>query len=260
MPQAGDPTNAILNPELISPPDYRRPQKTWYANRSLTSERRNARAEVLESGNRPVRSVKMKHAGTQFLFSYWDHLRAGRAAPDRRDIDLAAIRPVLADTFLLEVDDAREFNLCLAGDRVSELFQRELKGKSFLDQWSPEDRPAIRRTLDSVVEGVVPALMGVSAAPAGRSLLPLELVFLPMRNFGKTHSRVLGAITPSATPSWLGLLPIGELHLTSMRLLIRSPVSQIVLKHPDRRAPQVTHVGHLRVLEGGKSNKDTVIL
>ena len=101
MPQAGDPTNAILNTELISPPDYRRPQKTWYANRSLTSERRNARAEVLESGNRPVRSVKMKHAGTQFLFSYWDHLRAGRAAavpapwPAAAELDAALLLPGL---------------------------------------------------------------------------------------------------------------------------------------------------------------------
>ena len=201
----------------------------------------------------------MKHAGTQFLFSYWDHLRNGRSAPDRRDIDLASIRPVLADTFLLEVDEARRFNLCLAGDRVTDLFQHDLKGQSFLDRWAEEDHAAVRRTLDSVIDGVIPALMGVNCAAAGRQPLPLEVLLLPMRNFGKTHSRILGLVTPSATPSWLGLVPVEPLRLTSLRLLGPSQVTTTAAAPSDRRSLAVTRVGHLRVFEGGKSGKEAAI-
>jgi hypothetical protein len=201
----------------------------------------------------------MKHAGTQFLFSYWDHLRNGRSAPDRRDIDLASIRPVLADTFLLEVDETRRFNLSLSGDRVTTLFQRNLKGHSFLERWAVEDRAAVRRTLDSVIDGVIPALLGAHGAPGERTPLPLEILLLPMRNFGKTHSRILGLVTPSASPSWLGLVPIEPLRLTSLRLLGPSAVTATEPVTSERRSRPVTRVGHLRVFEGGKSGKESAI-
>jgi hypothetical protein len=44
-------------------------------------------------------------------------------------------------------------------------------------------------------------------------------VFLPLRHFGRTHARMLGLITATHQPIWLGLLPPGPLSLRSIRIL-----------------------------------------
>ena len=46
----------------------------------------------------------MKHPSTRALYAYWDEKRGGRPAPDRADIDPAAIRHALGDTFMLAAD------------------------------------------------------------------------------------------------------------------------------------------------------------
>ena len=161
----------------------------------------------------------MKHAGSQFLFSYWDDLRGERTAPDRRDLNIASLQPVLADTLLLEVDIDRRFPVRFAGEHVSAMFLHELAGQSFIDHWAAEDRLIVHRAFDTVMDAAVPVVAGVSAAPADRDLLPFELLLLPLRNFGKTHSRILAALTPSTTPPWLGLIPVETLQLTTLRVL-----------------------------------------
>ena len=47
----------------------------------------------------------MKHAATRDLYCYWDSLRGARTAPERVDIDPGAIRRILGDTFIVEVDE-----------------------------------------------------------------------------------------------------------------------------------------------------------
>ena len=44
----------------------------------------------------------MKHPSNRELFEYWNERRGTRLAPERADIDPAAIRKVLGDTFVLE--------------------------------------------------------------------------------------------------------------------------------------------------------------
>ena len=62
-------------------------------------------------------------------------MRGARSAPERSEIDPAAIRGVLADTFILEVDISRRYPVRIAGTRTNALFLRELKGGGFLDLW-----------------------------------------------------------------------------------------------------------------------------
>jgi hypothetical protein len=161
----------------------------------------------------------MRQAATRELFAYWDRLRKGRAAPERAEIDPAAIRNVLADTFLLEIDAACTFPLRLSGTRLNALWLSEQKGRSFLDLWEEEERRCIAALILTVIDGVTPVIAGVSVAPQGRTPMNLELLLLPLRHNGKTHARVLGCMTPSAHAPWFGLFPADRLVLKSMRVI-----------------------------------------
>jgi hypothetical protein len=166
-----------------------------------------------------VAGTELRQAGTLELFAYWDELRRGRAAPERADLDPVAIRNVLADTFMLEVDAARTYPFCLSGTRLSALFDAELKGRPFLSLWNDTQRHEISRLMQIVVDGACPIVAGVAAAPADYDNTEFELLLLPLRYHGKTHARVLGRIAPAVRPSWLGLIPVLSLEFLSMRVL-----------------------------------------
>jgi hypothetical protein len=161
----------------------------------------------------------MKHQATTELFRYWNELRGERTAPERNDIDPAAIRHVLADTFMLDIDSDQRFPFRLAGTRVNALFDAEQKGRSFLDAWTTAERRNLAGVLMTVADGACPVLAGATGGPAGHDDCPFELLFLPMRHHGKTHSRILGIIKTVKTPAWLGMLPIGPLKLRSLRIV-----------------------------------------
>jgi hypothetical protein len=89
----------------------------------------------------------MRHSVSRELYAYWNSLRGARAAPDRSDIDPAAIRHVLADSFIVEVEQACVFPIRLCGTRLNALWLSDQKGKSFLDLWRAEDRRNVAAAL-----------------------------------------------------------------------------------------------------------------
>ena len=161
----------------------------------------------------------MKHQATRELYAYWNILRGERTAPQRSEIDPAAIRNVLADTFMLDVDVSRRFPVRLAGTRVNGLFDAEQKGRSFLSLWRGEERRNVAAVLLTVADGACPVVAGAAAAPQGHDECALELLFLPLRHYGKTHSRILGLVKTATSPAWIGLLPVGPLTLRSLRIV-----------------------------------------
>jgi hypothetical protein len=161
----------------------------------------------------------MRLAASRELYFYWTSLRGARSAPERSEVDPAAIRGLLADTFILEVDRSAAYPFRIAGARTSSLFQRELRGRPFLDIWHESSRADIADMLALVSDAASPIIAGVSAKPFGFPALELELLLLPLRHRGATHARILGVCTPSSTPNWLGLAPVAPMTLLSMRVL-----------------------------------------
>ena len=204
----------------------------------------------------------MRQSVSRDLYAYWNQLRGDRAAPDRTDIDPAAIRHVLADSFIIEVEPACVFPIRLCGTRLNALWLADQKGKSFLDLWREEDRRNVAAALLTVIDGITPVVAGALArAPSidrvglggvGGGVLAadldrdmnLELLLLPLRHFGKTHSRLLGSLASSDQTPWLGRAVASPLHLKSLRVL---HARQPLLAAPPRRG-----VPKLVVLEGGK--------
>jgi hypothetical protein len=200
-------------------------------------------------------AIVVKLAASRELYSYWNLLRGERRAPERSEIDPGAIRGVLADTFILEVDSAKRYPLRIAGTRTSALFLRELKGAAFLDLWQTADQAEIAALLAGLTDEATAVLAGASAGPSGLRPLELELLLLPLRHRGNTHSRVLGACTPTSLPSWIGLLPAAPMNLLTFRVLrgAGSLPPESASTEPDEpagavdfgRTPPVDRRGHL---------------
>ncbi|PSC04392.1 PAS domain-containing protein [Alsobacter soli] len=195
----------------------------------------------------------MKHAVTRALFAYWDSLRKARSAPERAEIDPSAIRGILADTFIIEVDDDRRCPFRLAGTRVSALVGKELKGASFTGLWT-EDGDAM---VDIVANEVAPLVASAMGETRDGALLDLELLLLPLRHRGKTHARMLGSLSPLSAPPRLGLDPVTRCEVRSRRVIRSSDRIELgeIVPPPRERLPfgRPERRGHLFVFRGGRS-------
>ena len=176
----------------------------------------------------------MKLAGTMELYAYWNRLRGRRSAPERNDVDPGAIRGVLADTFVLDFDAQRGFPFRIAGSRANALFLKELRGLSFLELWRDADREELDSILHCVADEAQAFLIGAEAGPPGLDAVDIEVILLPLRHHGLTHSRVLGGLAVHAAPAWMGLTGAGPIALTSLRAL--DPSTQEPLA-PEGAAP-----------------------
>ena len=161
----------------------------------------------------------MRQAATQELYSYWNQLRGARLSPEREEIDPTAIRHILADTMILEVDDERQFPIRISGSRLNALFLSEQKGASFVSLFEPEERASLSAMILSVLDGVRPVVAGLTAAPEDGEPINIELLLLPLRHHGRTHARLLGSLTPLSLPSWFGLRQARCLRVISLRFV-----------------------------------------
>ena len=162
----------------------------------------------------------MKHPSNRELFDYWNKRRGDRLAPERADIEPAAIRQVLGDTFVLERERHRNHLFRLAGTRLCALFGRELKGESFVKLWQRSGQTAIRELI-AVVHGG----KGRRGCQRDRARPPTTRC---RRSIWKccccrcllvsaARRACSGALAPMAAPYWLGAKAIGPLTLGMFR-------------------------------------------
>jgi hypothetical protein len=193
----------------------------------------------------------LKQFTTRHLFEYWDDLREGRSAPLREALDPRAMRAVLANTFLLEADASRRFAMPVIGSRLEPLLRDTCRNASFIDQWSPQSREVLLDLLDVVQLDVQPVIAGVVTAYPEQEPCVMELLLLPLRQKGKTTSRILGGLFPATFPAWYGLVPAGPLELGVWRV--------VDLAYRERIRGQVAtpemRRNRLILIEGGYGNR-----
>lgn len=184
----------------------------------------------------------MKHTSTRLIFDYWNRQRAERSAPTRSEIDPAAIRHVLGDTFMLAVDFIDGIRFRLAGTRVCALFGREIKGERFNALWSETSRAQIANIGNAAVNEAIGAVAGVTGRTEKGGEIELELLLLPISHDGRMRVRALGSLAPLAPPYWLGEEPVMELELQTLR--------HVGAPQIDRAAPQFRSCAGLRMRHG----------
>jgi len=159
----------------------------------------------------------MKHAASRELYTYWQELRGRRPAPERAEIEPAAIRGILSETFILALDRPAGYPFRLAGTRVCALFDRELKGESFLTLWGETSRRTMADLLGILADEWVGTVAGVSAQNGEGETLDLELLLLPLSATRPALQRSIGILAPLHASSIIGTTALGPLTLGSRR-------------------------------------------
>lgn len=190
----------------------------------------------------------MKNTSTRLVFDYWDVLRGERAAPERGEIEPGALRHALADTFILENEPIGPV-FRLAGTRLCALIGHELRGRAFTALWPDvEAQGDMRRLVQTVMDETAGAVAGLSGESSTGAPIYLELLLLPLRYRGRTHARILGALSPALSPDWLGLDTVATMRMISLRMLWPAAASRAAAPEPQRAGPP-----RLVVLPGGRA-------
>jgi len=190
----------------------------------------------------------MKHPSSLALHAYWNQLRAGRAAPERGELDPGAIRGILGDVMILEVGGPHRYAVRLAGTRICSLMGREWKDRSFLELFAATDWPEVYALLDSVVRNASPAVASIVGETADKRMLGLELLLLPLRHHRRTDARVLASLGAYTRPFWATYMPLAELRIGTARFDDIAGEATEAAAFGGKRAPL-----QLRVLEGGRA-------
>jgi hypothetical protein len=155
----------------------------------------------------------MRHPLTQELYDYWNGRRGAEAMPERGDIDPAAIRRILANSFVLAIDQGQSPRFRVAGTKVCELFGRELRGADFIGLWGQEAAQQMRDFIALVAGEAIGILAGATLEAGDGLVCPLELLVLPLSHQGKGGQRMLGSLVALEQPFWLGTRPAQLLDL-----------------------------------------------
>jgi hypothetical protein len=161
----------------------------------------------------------MKHPASREFFAYWDDKRGDARAPDRSEIEPAAVRELLGDIFVLSCEAATGYPFRVAGTRVCALLGRDVKDQSFTGLFAAASRSEIEEITAVVADEMLPAIAGLTAtSPQGRTT-HLELLLLPFNN--RTHAPI--SLTGMLAPFETNHGTLSELTLTSWRYIHPPP-------------------------------------
>ncbi|MET0688552.1 MAG: PAS domain-containing protein, partial [Methyloceanibacter sp.] len=148
----------------------------------------------------------MQQPTSRQLYAYWDHIRNGRIAPRRFEIEPAKIASLLPETFIAE------------GAGLCEQFGRELRSVDFLTLWKARDRDALAPLLRNVwVDAAVGHGEFLAYTDANREAR-FEFILLPLIHTSETINRLLGSITAIEPAFWLGSEPLTRLEIAAVGL------------------------------------------
>ena len=157
----------------------------------------------------------MKHPSSREFFAYWDDRRGTARAPDRADIDPAAVRGLLGDIFVLCCEPQLGFPFRVAGTRVCAIAGRDLKDQSFAALFTPQSRAEIEEITTIVADETLGAIAGLTAAREDGTSAHLELLLLPFNARPHTPVSVTGVLAPFVDEC----SALGDFTLTSWRYL-----------------------------------------
>jgi|EndMetStandDraft_8_1072994.scaffolds.fasta_scaffold131985_2 hypothetical protein len=193
----------------------------------------------------------MKHSASREMYAYWTARRGTRLAPNRSEIDPAAIRGLLGDSFMVNRERGAETVFRLAGTRICDMFGRELKGERFLALWDARSHEDICMLLDVAAESAQGFVAGVTAELDDGAPVRFELLMLPLYRAGSAEARSIGTLAPFNNVHNLQLQSVSGLRLEGWRQV--GPDIEASLVPRDFAMPPEAHVSHgMIVVPGGR--------
>ncbi len=171
------------------------------------------------------RQTEILHPATRSLYQIWDTIRRGRTAPQRQELDLRAIKDVLANIAIIRREPLElTFSFRLAGTALRTIFGKELTGTNFLHLWSPVERTTIAELAATVLSNHQPATVRFKGFAKDGRAEGIEMIMLPISSQSEQHeTQILAAIAPLTAPSWVGVHAIARTELISHRLIRTDP-------------------------------------
>ncbi len=161
----------------------------------------------------------MKHPSNRDFFAYWDERRGFERAPDRSDIEPAAVRELLGDIFVLSCDAEAGFPFRMAGTRLCALLGGDVKNQSFPAHFAAPSCSEIEEIVTVVCEEMLPAVVGIKAPSPDGSTAHLELLLLPFNARAHEPISLTGLLAPFGQIQG----PLGPLEIVSWRYMHRPP-------------------------------------
>jgi hypothetical protein len=161
----------------------------------------------------------MKHKNSHLLVGYWSRLRKGRAVPDQTDIDPRAIKRMLSQVFILDVENPQRPIYRLAGTGLCQRFGFELKGTGFLAHWEPQSSLALASLLRQALKLRQPVCLTSIGASADCGMVEIETVLCPVSFNGEEPTRFIGLIQILSDQTQLGGKPIAFQRLAASQLV-----------------------------------------
>src|ERR1700749_3696023 len=118
----------------------------------------------------------MKHPASRDFFAYWDGKRGDARAPDRSDIEPAALRELLGDIFVLSCEPETGYPFRVAGTRVCALLGRDVKDQSFIALFGAARRSESEEITAAVADEMFPAIAGLTSTSPRGETTHLELL------------------------------------------------------------------------------------
>lgn len=180
------------------------------------------------------------------LLRYWEALRAGRPAPERRDLDLKQLRHLVPYLFIAErLGSGGGFIWRLAGTGLCDLHCRELTGSDLLSGWDDLERSILQRFLNGVVTSHKKAVLRFSFLTDRGQQIGAEMLALPLTAADGVTTHVLGGLFPTAPHDVRHYDALAPLEVTFARFLDADAAE---VPQPEA-APQARR--KFRVISGG---------
>ena len=161
----------------------------------------------------------MKHKNSHLLVGYWSRLRKGRAIPDQTDIDPRAIKRMLSQVFILDVENPQRPIYRLAGTALCERFGFELKGTGFLAHWEAQSALALASLMRQALKLKQPVCLSSIGASADCGMVELETILAPVSFNGGEPTRFIGLIQILSDQTQLNGKPIAFQRLAASQLI-----------------------------------------
>lgn len=133
----------------------------------------------------------MRNKTSHILFDYWNHVRDGRIAPQRIEIDPSELSKILSQTMILEVvEDTFVFRI--AGTSICEFMGSELRGQDFLGLWRHVDRRGLRSALNKTLTSGCPTTVSITSHCRNGNPISSEILLLALYDHKGRLNRLLG--------------------------------------------------------------------
>jgi hypothetical protein len=205
----------------------------------------------------------MKEQVSQFLYGYWNDVRAGRLAPKRFEIEPSSLASILPDTFVLELSEPGTARFRLAGTRICDAFGTEFRGTDFFELFGPDDRATLRRQVSIMANQGAVGVLSLEAETASGLKAHFEVTLLPLIHTHDKVERFLGSMAPDKAYAWFGTEQIVKQKLIEADLVWPDGRPHTLIAKSLHQAPFLPHVRnarivrsdrrHFRVYDGGLS-------